>query len=102
MKRRFRYDRATDRMVEIPLYDDPDDLHMVRGDIPAFWSPVDGTIVEGRRAYAEHNKRNHVQPFEQGSEKTTPQGRSQEDRKALREFLWEKTDRVMRGHKAQD
>jgi hypothetical protein len=101
-RRRFRYDRATDSMVEVPLETATDDFTMVHGDIPAFVSPLDGTTVEGRRAYVEHMQKHNVVPFEAGDEKKRPAGRTPQDRQALRELLWEKTDRVSRGHKARD
>jgi hypothetical protein len=89
-------------MVEIPVEDPPEDQFMVHGDIPAFRSPLDGAIVEGRRQYHDHMRKHNVVPYEAGSEKVRPAGRTPEERKALREFLWEKVDRVSRGHKAQD
>lgn len=102
MKRRFRYSRELDMLVEVPLDDDPDTAHMVHGDIPAFVSPLDGSTVEGRRAYVEHMQRHGVVPYEAGSEKVRPAGRTQEDRKAMREMVWEYADRVAHGHKARD
>jgi hypothetical protein len=101
-KRRFRYDRALDKMVEVPLEAATDDLTMVHGDIPAFRSPLDNTIVEGRRQYEEHMQKHNVVPFEAGDEKKRPQGRTNEDRKVMREMIWEYADRVSRGHKARD
>lgn len=89
-------------MVEVPLEPNPDDFTMVHGDIPRFISPLDNTVVEGRRQYVEHMEKHGVVPFEAGDEKRKPPGRTPEDRKALREYLWEKVDRVNQGHKAQD
>ena len=99
-RRRFRYDRATDQMVEVPLDDGADDRTMVHGDIAAFVSPLDGTVVEGRRQYEEHMRRHSVVPYEAGSEKVRPAGRTPTEKQALREELWERADRVSRGHKA--
>ena len=101
-RRRFRYDKTLDRMVEIPLQDEPDDVFMVHGDIPAFVSPLDGKTVEGRRAYHDHMRRHNVVPYEAGSEKVRPEGRTPQDRQALREQIWERVDRVKQGHKARD
>jgi hypothetical protein len=101
-RRRFRYDREQGCMVEVPINDAIDDHTMVHGDIPAFVSPLDGSTVEGRRAYEEHMKKHNVVPFEAGDEKKKPPGRSDADRKAMREMIWEYTDRVSRGHKARD
>jgi hypothetical protein len=47
-------------------------------------------------------KKHHVVPFEAGDEKRRPPGESAHDKQARREFLWEKVDRVMQGHKARD
>jgi hypothetical protein len=104
MRRRYRYDKATDKFVEITDGQGhaEADSHatMVLGDIPAFVSPLDGTIVEGRKAYVEHVST--ILYRSAGSEKVRPAGRAPEERKAMREFLWEKVDRVKRGYKAQD
>jgi len=101
-RRRFRYDKATDSMVEIPLEDHYSDAPEVQGDLPPFRSPLDGSIVRGRKEYREHMRQHGVVPFESGSEKVGPKGRTPEDRKAMREFIWEKVDRVNQGHKARD
>jgi len=101
-RRRFRYDRALDKMVEVSLEAATDDYTMVHGDIPRFVSPLDGTVVEGRRQYVEHMQKHNVVPFEAGDEKKRPQGRTAADRQALREQLWERVDRVNQGHKARD
>jgi hypothetical protein len=83
-------------MVEV--FDDDIDEHqtMVRGDIPAFRSPLDGTIVEGRRAYVEHMRKHNVVPFEAGDEKKRPQ---KESPVARREAIWEAVDRSIQQHR---
>jgi hypothetical protein len=77
-------------MMEI--LDEPSDEHqtMVRGDIPAFRSPLDGTMVEGRRAYEEHLRKHNAVPFEAGDEKKRP---PRESPVARRELIWEVVDR---------
>ena len=38
---------------------------VIRGDIPAFVSPIDGTVVDGRRAFREHCLRHDVVPTQE-------------------------------------
>ena len=95
-KRSFRYDPTLKEMVEVTYVDSGySNSPMVHGDIPRFWSPVDGTFVEGRRQYEEHNKRNNVVPFEPGDEKQRPQKESPKARQELRERLWEFADKAI-------
>jgi hypothetical protein len=89
-RRTFVYDRQQDKMVEVTREADPFAIHYAHGDIPAFRSPVDGSMVEGRRQYEEHMKKHCVVPFEAGSEKVTP---PQPDPRPRRELLWELVDR---------
>jgi hypothetical protein len=87
-------------MVEVPIDDHPEDQFMVCGDIPAFRSPLDGTLVEGRRAYHDHMRRHNVVPFEAGSEKVRAAGKTPQERQALREQLWQYVDTaIQRGPK---
>jgi hypothetical protein len=96
MRRRFRYDPVFKVMVEIDVDDNEPLATMVRRDIPAFRSPLDGTIVEGRRAYEEHMRKHNVVPFEAGDEKRRP---PKADPAPLRELLWETVDRSIQRHK---
>jgi hypothetical protein len=89
-KRTFRYDRKLDKMVEMVNEDADERQTMVRGDIPAFRSPLDGTMVEGRRAYEEHLRKHNAVPFEAGDEKRKPQ---KENPTPRRELIWEVVDR---------
>ena len=98
-RRRFRYNPDLKEMVEVIYADEgSSDFPMVQGDIPAFVSPLDGTVVEGKRAYYEHMRKHNVVPFEAGDEKknqppkpgSTPRGRQ-----ALREHIWENVDRAI-------
>ena len=97
-RRRFRYDPDLKEMVEIHYADEgSSDFPMVAGDIPAFVSPLDGTVVEGKRAYYEHMRKHNVVPFEAGSEKAKSQSHQvdQKARQALREHIWENVDRAI-------
>ena len=84
-------------MVEVG-YNDTSTVHMVMGDVPAFRSTLDGTIVEGRRAYYEHMKKHNVQPFEAGDEKRTP---PKPDPAPRREAIWEVVDRSIQRYKGK-
>ena len=89
-KRSFRYDPTVGEMVEITHDDDPAVQHYVCGDIPAFVSPLDCTVVEGRKAYENHMKKHGVRPFEDGDEKRSP---PKPDPTPRRELIWEAVDR---------
>ena len=96
-RRRFRYDPTLKEMVEVLNEDDSDSCQtMVHGDIPAFRSPLDGTIVEGRRAYYDHMRKHNVVPFEAGDEKKKP---PKVDPVPRREAIWEIVDRSIQRHK---
>ena len=89
-RRSFRYDPKRGEMVEIHRDDDPVAQHYVCGDIPAFVSPLDCSVVEGRRAYENHMKKHGVVPFERGDEKRKP---PTVDPTPRREAIWEAVDR---------
>jgi hypothetical protein len=88
----FRYDPVSKEMVEITRSDDPITQFYVHGDIPAFVSPLDGSVVEGRRQYENHMKKHNVVPFEAGDEKRRP---PPVDPTPRREAIWEAVDRSM-------
>jgi hypothetical protein len=95
-RRRFRYDPELKEMVEVSYADEgSSDFPMVHGDIPAFVSPLDGTVVEGKRAYYEHMRKHNVVPFEKGDEVRKVQKENPQDRQALRERLWEFADKAI-------
>lgn len=94
-RRTFRYDPALGKMVEVTPSADPVHLTMVRGDIPAFVSPLDFTVVEGAAQYREHMRRHNVVPAEPGFEKVRPK---QVDPTPRREAIWEAVDRSIQRH----
>lgn len=59
-KRTWRQDPVTHKMVEVTNEQGPAPRVHIRGDIEAFVSPVDGTVVGGRRQLRDHNRRNDV------------------------------------------
>jgi len=94
-RRRFRYDPESGEMVEITYTPEPS-THMIMGDVPAFVSPLDGSVVEGRREYHEHMKKHNVVPSEAGDEKRRPPS---VDLVPRREAIWEAVDRSMQQHR---
>ena len=64
MRWRQKYDKATGKSEFVPIDDaarrQADMGHAVHGDIEAFVSPVDGSVISDRKGLREHNKRNNV------------------------------------------
>lgn len=52
---------------------------MVRGDLPAYESPIDGRLIEGRRARMEDLRRNNCRPYEDGEKEYHERARAQEN-----------------------
>lgn len=102
-RRTFRWNPQLREMVEV-VPDGDDGLHYVRGDMDYFVSPIDGTIVNGRRGFEEHCKRHNVVPTAElkGLGRPTSAVAEQRERTELRERLWEYTDKSMRGRKCRD
>ena len=88
-RRSFRYDPASGEMVEI-VRDTTQHFTMVHGDVPAFVSPLDFTVVEGAAQYREHMRRHNVVPAETGFDKVRPRA---VDPTPRREAIWEAVDR---------
>jgi hypothetical protein len=87
-------------MVEVVADGGGDSAPYVRGDLPDFVSPIDGTLVSGRQRYVEHMRQHHVEPFEQGSEKrSVDRGQQQREKRARSESVWEAVDRAMQRRK---
>jgi hypothetical protein len=77
MRRRYRFDRKTHEMVEIPWDSKREALApAVFGDLPAYTSPIDGRVVDGRKQRREDLKRNNCRPWE---------GREQERKQAMKD-----------------
>lgn len=57
LNRRFVYDEATGKMVEV-FFQPRSQVHGIMPDLPDFVSPVDGRVVHGRAGLREHDKRN--------------------------------------------
>lgn len=65
MRRRFRWDEARQRMIEVPWDSRQASLApTIWDDLPGYESPVTGLWVEGRKARREDLKRTHSRPWE--------------------------------------
>jgi hypothetical protein len=102
-KRTFRWSPEKREMVEILPYE-ADGGHFVFGDTPRFVSPLDGSVIEGRKQYEDHCKRHNVVPTAElkGLQRGPSMVDKQRERQQLREQLWELTDRSMRGRRCRD
>ena len=76
MRRRYRWDKQTGELVEIPWDRKQQSLApTVWNDLPGYESPIDGRWVEGRKARREDLKRSGCRPYE---------GREQEMKEAAK------------------
>lgn len=102
-RRTFRWSPEKREMVEVKSYVE-NDGHFVFGDTPRFVSPIDGSVIEGRRQYEDHCKRHNVVPTAElkGVTRGPSVVEEQRDRRELRERLWELTDKSMRGRRCRD
>jgi hypothetical protein len=100
-RRSFRYDPVSDRFVEITREAAPDAPY-VRDDISPFVSPIDGSVVSSQSALRDHMGRHGVVHYDEVKNQGPKKDRYQEqrERRALRERLWEYTDRAIRTGKA--
>ncbi len=64
MRRRYRWDASVGAMVEVALQRARIDAPFVQADLPPYESPIDGHIVDGRRARREDLKRSGCRPYE--------------------------------------
>ncbi len=60
MKRVWRQDRETGKLIEVTSQRAVNSGHYVRRDIEPFVSNVDGSVISGAKGLREHNKRNGV------------------------------------------
>jgi hypothetical protein len=76
MRRRYRYDRETKALIEVGFETPRESVApVVWNDLPAYESPIDGTVVDGRRQRRYDLARSHSRPYE---------GREQEVREAAK------------------
>jgi len=62
---RWRQDRATGEMIPVDQAAMRKAGHFVRGDIESFVSPIDGTVVTGRKQRENHCRKHGVRPAEE-------------------------------------
>ena len=87
MRKKFRYSRELDCMVEIT--DERDDLHFVRDDIEPIPSPLgDGTMISSRSKLREVMQQNGL-VFMDETGKTNDRYAEQRQRQEFRERSWE-------------
>lgn len=76
MRRRYRWDADSKSMVEVPWDSRQEALSpVIWDDLPAYESPIDGRVVDGRRQRRNDLARTHSRPYE---------GRQQEGKEAAR------------------
>lgn len=82
MRRRYRQDPITHKLYEIGVNDHqaPGPKVYVRGDLEDFVSPVDHTVVHGRRSLREHNQKNGVVNYEEFGDSYFNRKREERDR----------------------
>ncbi len=88
MRRRYRWDPQTKALVEVGLTPPRESVApAVWDDLPAYESPIDGRVVDGRRQRRYDLERSHSRPYE---------GREQEVREAnkVRAEQERKTDQL--------
>ena len=59
---RWRQDKETGKLVPIDEAAAHRDGHFVQGDIEAFRSPIDGTVIADRKQLDEHCRKHNVVP----------------------------------------
>ena len=65
-RRRFRYSPKLGKLVEILDLDPPRLAAAVLSDLPAYESPIDGRLIEGRAERRDDLKRHNCRPYEAG------------------------------------
>ncbi len=65
MRRRYRWDKKTGELVEVPWDAKQEALApVVWDDLPAYTSPIDGRLVDGRRQRRNDLARSNCRPYE--------------------------------------
>lgn len=72
----FRNGRFVEKKTGEPLADDSGEIRLpfIARDLPAYRSPIDGRVIDGRAARREDLKRNNCVEVEPGMFKNAPQG----------------------------
>jgi len=65
VRRRYRWDKETGALIEVPWDSVQQSLSAaVWDDLPAYTSPIDGRLIDGRRQRREDLKRHGCRPYE--------------------------------------
>lgn len=78
-RRTFRYDAETDSMVEVGYSDYAPTGHLIVPDLPAYESPIDGRVIDGRAARREDLKRSGCREYDPGERRIMQERRAAED-----------------------
>lgn len=81
---RMRWDPARGELVEVPLEARQAAVApAVWDDLPAYESPIDGRVIDGRRQRREDFKRNSCRPWEgrEQEQKQADRNRAEQDRR---------------------
>jgi hypothetical protein len=95
-KRKFRYDKATDSMVEVPLSEDFEPSVGIHGDIQPFISPRDGTVITSRAHMRDYMAKHNLVHFDPTMKREEDRYQKDRDDQALREQLYERVDKLVR------
>jgi hypothetical protein len=95
-RRRFRYDRELDKMVEVDV--DPASVfegHAVIGEIEPFRSVVDGTLIRSRAQLKEYMARKNLVTYDPTAKAEGDRYEKARQDKEMHERLYEYVDRLV-------
>lgn len=95
-RRRFRYNRELDKMVEVPLDGDFEPSISVHGEIEPFISPRDGTLIRSRAHLRDYMAKNDLVHYDEAKTQQAEGDRyaASRDRQQMREMLWERVNKT--------
>jgi hypothetical protein len=96
MKRRFRYSKELDAMVEVPISADFEPTVGIHGDIEPFVSPRDGTVIKSRAHMRDYMAKHSLVHFDPTAKREEDRYASGHADRALREQLYERVDKLVR------
>jgi len=96
MKRRFRYSKELDALVEIPIDDGFEPTVGIHGDIEPFISPRDGTVIKSRAHMRDYMAKHSLVHFDPTAKREEDRYASGHADRALREQLYERVDKLVR------
>ena len=108
MRWRQTYNEALGKYEFIPMDEAAAvrDGHYVRGDIEAFVSPIDGSVIQSRKAMDDHCRKHGVIPAQEFSPEYIEKKQRERDRPlttaekfARKQEIWEIWNKVEAGHR---